>query len=380
MKRGPTLHDAAKDNNSVLAFDLLRAGRSKDGRNEEKQTPLHVACACGSMDVARVLIEYKADLFATDSNGQTPMMIAKEHKHKALVRFLVEQGVPCPSDIPLKALGLPDDLSAIHFAVKARNKASLRKVIELISDECGEDGEYFERLNAPDKFGLTPLHLAAQMGVEDCVYELVSEEVNPSLQDKFGRTPLHLAITENNEECALKIIHWSENIDIADQWKNTPLFYALRLRNENIIRALILKGAATENLFELAKEMKCLDIMIKAIAERQKILQENPVEENPVNEDAVKPIVHQFESLALQKKLSQEELVQGAAVEPEEDKTAVLDSQSEQKLSPVLAMQVDVDDKGKQELDLAPKATSVVPTRTTRNQKKKMKKGGNQLG
>ncbi len=367
MKRGPTLHDAAKDNNSALAFDLLRIGWSKDGHNEEKQTPLHVACASGSTDVARVLIEYKANLFATDSNGNTPIMIAKASRHKELVRLLVEQGVRCPADVPLKALGLPEDLSALHFAVKARNAVSLRKEIDLISDECGDDiDKYFESLNVRDKLGLTPLHLAAQLGHHDCVFELASEEINTDLQDRYGRTPLHLAITGGYEKCALIIIHWSKNVDIADQWQHTPLFYALRLRNENLIKALVLKGAATENLLELAEQMQCLDVMT----------QEKAVEENPAKEDAVKLLTPQFENLVLQKKLSQEKLLQDAVMELEEDKAAVLDSQSEQNLSSDSATKAVVTGNAEQELAPSSNGTSQGPRSTSRQNKKKKKVGG----
>lgn len=52
-----------------------------DSRNNDGQTPLHLACQEGHLDVVRILISYGASLQLRDNEGRTPLDSAAGHEH-----------------------------------------------------------------------------------------------------------------------------------------------------------------------------------------------------------------------------------------------------------------------------------------------------------
>jgi ankyrin repeat protein len=54
----------------------------------EKLTPLHYAAWAGDTELVKVLLESKADRGAKDEQGRTPLVLATERKHTAVVKLL----------------------------------------------------------------------------------------------------------------------------------------------------------------------------------------------------------------------------------------------------------------------------------------------------
>ena len=53
---------------------------------------LHVAACFGHVLVARLLLQYKADIDAHDSQGRTPLHVAVQYRHVSVARMLLEHG------------------------------------------------------------------------------------------------------------------------------------------------------------------------------------------------------------------------------------------------------------------------------------------------
>ena len=85
---------AVQQINYATAELLLRHGADVNARGRHHKTPLHMASLGGSLDVARLLIEHGADMDAHDDKGQTPFSIAFIHRHRKLMRFLLNDRVP----------------------------------------------------------------------------------------------------------------------------------------------------------------------------------------------------------------------------------------------------------------------------------------------
>jgi ankyrin repeat protein len=56
------------------------------------QTPLHAASRRGHVNVAKVLLDYGADVNAQDSYDQTPLFLASCHEHIEFMRFVLKHG------------------------------------------------------------------------------------------------------------------------------------------------------------------------------------------------------------------------------------------------------------------------------------------------
>ena len=91
-------------------------------------------------------------------------------------------------------------------------------------------------VNAQDKEGDTPLHIAALYGDSTSVSSLLQRRANPSAQDEYGHTPLHEAITGGNAEVVQILINKSD-VNARSVSGITPLdraYKAMRNRTGNI--------------------------------------------------------------------------------------------------------------------------------------------------
>ena len=61
-------------------------------RADNGWTPLHVASSCGSVDVARFLVEHGVDVTIQATDGRTALHVAAEVGNIAVIRILVQHG------------------------------------------------------------------------------------------------------------------------------------------------------------------------------------------------------------------------------------------------------------------------------------------------
>jgi len=152
MEPDEELLEAAAGGDVRKVRRLLELGIFIDTRDEyDERTPLHLSAYYGRVSVVRLLLEYGADVEATDSDGCTPLHLAAFKGHLSVVKLLLEYGA---------------DVDAI------------------------------------DNDGGTPLHLAAANGHKDIVELLLERGADVNAKDNEGRTPLDVAREEGHVEVA----------------------------------------------------------------------------------------------------------------------------------------------------------------------------------
>lgn len=137
--------------------------------------------------------------------------------------------------------------SEFHSCINATNKLR-QKPIHIVAQK-GDTFMYkflIENypeidLNATDRYGATPLHLAIRFGHPEFVELLLaSEKVDVNLIDLGGSSPLHESLSSPNRIFTqLLLLSPKTNINIADQSGNTPLVQALLEKKPDVVQLIL---------------------------------------------------------------------------------------------------------------------------------------------
>ena len=202
------------------------------------RTPLHTAAVIGSPDVAKALLRAGANVLARDMDGSTPL-------HQTAQRV---QGLPLGAD--------EDEM--------ARRREGMTAVAEALLSG-GAPSEVWNR------YGNTPLHLAAETGALDVVTALVEAGADLSVRDVDWNTPLHLAIARGELATAEVLLRAGADPN-AEGAIHRPLHLAAA-RNDTAATETLLRAGAdpnARNLVHVAIEQDAaavLDALLGAGAE-----------------------------------------------------------------------------------------------------------------
>jgi ankyrin repeat protein len=207
------------------------SGRSSSDMDFGGSTPLLFAARAGSVDTARVLLAAGARINERAADGSTALGIASLSAHTALAEFLLDQGAA------------PDDAGAGYAALHA---AVLRSDIPLIKKLLGKGANPNVRIakgmNMPRAsqyyvfstlvLGATPFFLAAKYAEPELMRVLASGGADTTIGLADGTTPLLAAAgsmwvfagSEDRRERA-----FAPDVLAAQREDETPTFEAVKL-------------------------------------------------------------------------------------------------------------------------------------------------------
>ena len=264
----------AIENNSVeIAQLLLKFRADVCSMSVDGWRPIHYAAKTGNLDIMKLIIQAGSSMstFTADNAGKTAMHIAVKNGHVPIVQYLVDKGAmysrsKChvEGDTPLHVavkLGSLEmcrillskichrdvknlkEETALHIAVKD-NKYS---IISCLLDAGAN-------IEETDALGKSALIIAADDKSLKLMTVLLQRGANPNAQDKRKRTCMHyLAMSRPNdirlEMAKLLVAAGMTEINTDDIDHYTPLHYAAYKGNVELIRLMIAVGVQVNKFY-----------------------------------------------------------------------------------------------------------------------------------
>lgn len=188
------LHSAAADTPDPTTIAvLLRAGAEVGARTENGWTPLHFSATHNdNPDVVRALLNAGAEVNARDWFESTPLHLAADRitANSAVIMALLGGGAEVNARTmsgwtPLHLAARPSsllELPSFRLAAAADRPARVTAVVLLLANGAA--------VNARTGRGYTPLHLAAAVGYDPAIIEvLLGHGADASARDEEGNTP-----------------------------------------------------------------------------------------------------------------------------------------------------------------------------------------------
>lgn len=202
-------------------------------------TPLLAAATYGYANVADVLIRAGADVNETTKYGYTPLLLAAENGQMDVFQFLIAKGAKMEVSTAV-------EMSAFMLAAKGGNAG----IVELIL----ERGEF--DIAQQDVDGRSALHHASQGGNDAVIEVLLSRGAKPAMsnaKERYGATPLIMAARNGHEGVVKRLMELDDiSVDETDDRGRSALYWATRSGSE--ATKLLLLSAVEEAGIEVSEE------------------------------------------------------------------------------------------------------------------------------
>nr|XP_054109419.1 ankyrin repeat domain-containing protein 18B-like [Callithrix jacchus] len=150
------------------------------------------------------------------------------------------------------------ELRKIHRAAIKGNAAEVERCLRCRSQD----------VDARDKKGRTPLHLACAYGHVAVVTLLVSRKCQIDIDDGLNRTPLMKAVHGQKEACSIILLEHGANPNIQDVYGNTALHYAIY----NSVTSLTEKLLSHQANIEAINKEGNTPLLLAIICKRQQMV------------------------------------------------------------------------------------------------------------
>lgn len=168
-----------------------------------------------TMEIAKLLIKSGADINAVDNNKWTPVMHAVYNAvNIPLIKYLLEQKPD------LKKVNYEGN-TALYIAALQGNAETADLLLK-----AGADSSQMKREN---KFITAPIHYAAENGYIDFVRVLLENKADVNIKTKGGfggMTPLHKAIESRDVDMVKLLLKYKADVNVKDDSGSSPLDYA----------------------------------------------------------------------------------------------------------------------------------------------------------
>ena len=191
--------NCTENDQSLLIKAFFEAGVSLNGTDQNKKTFLHHAARLGNLELMRVLLDREGiDIEAKDESGTTALSYAVGQGNKAIVELLIRKGAK-------KDTQNSDGITPLQICIELGHAHLVR---DLINPAL---------INAVNRDGYTPLHLATFKQNAEIIKILLESGADPNKSEKFGDNyyPLHYAVLLPSTEIAKLLLDGGAKVDVA---------------------------------------------------------------------------------------------------------------------------------------------------------------------
>ncbi|XP_064609703.1 ankyrin repeat and KH domain-containing protein 1-like [Liolophura sinensis] len=205
--------------------EVHRSGNLVRASNSDSESPLHMACKNGHLEVVQFLLQIGCDMNQGNWTGHTPLCYAVRHGHYDIVELLVNSG--CDTNIP-KIPYLPPIFQARH---------NLDMVKTLVKG--GADVNVVDTAD-----GSLLMYAAGQREARglDLLAFLLESGAWVDQQCFWGETALFKAIVSSNLKAMKLLIQFGSNINIRNARALTPLQVAVGRGYTEGVQLLVKSG------------------------------------------------------------------------------------------------------------------------------------------
>ncbi|XP_059177832.1 poly [ADP-ribose] polymerase tankyrase-like [Physella acuta] len=226
------LHDAINDKKPHEVHRLLAQGADVNASDSNGQTPVIRAVSAGDRHILSLLIEYQADLDAPDKvYGMTPLMHATYHGNDEMVNFLCMQG----ANVSIRNAN--NGKSLLHYAVENSDVTTLKRLMQFVIEPD---------VNCVDNKGMSPLMYAAKMGESEMAALLCRHHAKVNVSNCLdGKTALHYAVEDGHKKVVKELLKYDACVNIVDKKHKTPL----ELCDSESVRRILIDAGAFEFVY-----------------------------------------------------------------------------------------------------------------------------------
>lgn len=237
---------------------LISNGANVNARYQFNMTPLHWAARGFDANIVELLITYGADVNNKDADNNTPLMTAVSEENIDAVKILIaneaELNVKNSENDTAFSIALESDNNDLKTIIATAELLELTKLGKLTKEDLTKLITAYANIDAKNKFGMTPLHIAADGGYNKIVELLLKENANiNALEDNNNYTPLMIAVEKNNPSLVQYFIDEGADLNLQDNEGNTALHIAFE-NGYNEIADKLIAQKANQNILNSNKQ------------------------------------------------------------------------------------------------------------------------------
>jgi ankyrin repeat protein len=220
---------------------LIEKGAKVDSVNEWSTPPLYLAARNGEESIVKALLDHGANTEAERHfDKETPLHVAARLGHEAVMKILVDKGASLQARTP-------EGWTALHLACIEGQAGSARQLLANMKVKNkpwnARDNDQRTALNCALDFSFPPSHWLYENRRQACLMILeLAQPADVNAVDKDGLTPLHLAVQSKDSDIVQKVLNCGGDHNARDKSGKLPVHHAAATRwwsNLDVIRTLL---------------------------------------------------------------------------------------------------------------------------------------------